>query len=1081
MTVTALTFVASLVERAAAAFYRRTLTVWQVGSTFVWLALGGWAAGIAYHALLRLVSTGRLPLGPLGVTMEDVLDPIPVLLATSTYLATIVPRTAYLLMRRFSGSSSSHAHQRRRAGEISPLPSQATLLDQIARELATSPDSAFVLTLQGKWGSGKSTLGRLLRSRAFRARYRKDHPGSRIPVVVHFDAWSHEGAPSLELALYRAITRDWEVLPRVFHVRPFWTLVLHELAVAIKIRLSVGGLSVDMDSKPAVPWLLWSRALGRAVDELERRGWRLVVFLDEVDRCSPATAQAIYGLVKRFLTQGSTITILPYVRAQVRHKVFNPSSASVSPDLASTMEAVMLNYVDTRTGNPIEVREPLHGDGQGSSTGRIGGLLESMRSARPFDRELLHSLLEEKFFAARTIPLPSLGQNDLAAILRFDSVEAAAEWTGLELWQSRAVRVASAMARHKPTVALARDLWSVRQIESLAIEALRDAELRFPEAALGLGPFAKLLFATMVLDASMRRLAIGSRSEQRVNEATAAGPDTAEVIRRLATDCLRSAAVNVDDTISVPPEIREAMVAAIASSEIAVGWARAAVAQLGAGAVEAGIGLLLDGSPEKIWATIRSYLRSTGADWERTSQIIKADLSPQLDRLEQQGFERALIARDVLLPLLDEINEMHSVAQGRFGAEAAAFVFRAVAPTLSNARALSFAVECGARASLQTQAGAIEAMALYVAPLLWCEQNVQTHPFLTDRATLDVVAKCALGIAQAIQPLRIRGDTTPLLRGCVQLSLVPRLVGHVPDEASNIACVRLAELEAPGLLLPPGEMATALVYTLAAVLQFRARTALCARSVTRAAECVARLPRGPGTDDERDRTLARLAAMGFYWGQNLRLMESREGEHRRATMMCFVRLVATSAGSYALRSNGSLTNALAMTYAHIHTHGLAEATLPLEDASRLQTDARDLLLDMPRDERGTPRLAEAARMLVQATCEGLRPPPGEPGAAALPESLDGLPALDVALWLLGSSDRSIATRANDLLSSVLPDEKWLLPPRDGGEGPGLGAIVASLSRPDLRSRFSNAHGDLSSYIGSQARAGETLRGLATCL
>jgi hypothetical protein len=123
------------------------------------------------------------------------------------------------------------------------------------------------------------------------------------------------------------------------------SIALRKLPLAIKTTLKMPGdveVAHALDNANAPP-VVWSWLLRRLVRGVRGAGAnRLILVIDDVDRCSPPVAQRFMTLSRRLLDIPYVTVVLPYVEDQLRAKVFDPFRV-VLPDLAGTTEA-MLQY-----------------------------------------------------------------------------------------------------------------------------------------------------------------------------------------------------------------------------------------------------------------------------------------------------------------------------------------------------------------------------------------------------------------------------------------------------------------------------------------------------------------------------------------------------------------------------------------------------------------------------------------------------------------------------------------------------------------------------------------------------------------
>lgn len=355
------------------------------------------------------------------------------------------------------------------------LPSQRAMVDTLTKLILgeAEPCQPTVISLRGAWGSGKSTI-----VAGLVAELRRNH--ARRAVVVHVDAWQHQADANLEQALFRAIAARPELLwPRAWLAYPVFSEMLFLFFKAVRLSMVRGGLKAELDSRSTAPPVIWwRRRLRQLIEPAARAGRRIVVVLDEVDRCEPLAAQAFLTLVPRFLLMPGMVVVVPTVRQQVGFKVFTPLTACL-PDLRSTMDAVL--YAELAPERRAELHAELHAalpsDGRASAQRAAlwgaanAGVLQATTQpasaaeasgpgaarpssseagtascARALDAALLRQYLRlgdlerrrlafmfaEKFFASTPVYIPPLTADDVRGVLeRFHGVRQALAGYGL--------------------------------------------------------------------------------------------------------------------------------------------------------------------------------------------------------------------------------------------------------------------------------------------------------------------------------------------------------------------------------------------------------------------------------------------------------------------------------------------------------------------------------------------------------------------------------------------------------------------------------------------------------------------------
>lgn len=152
------------------------------------------------------------------------------------------------------------------------------------------------LGIFGDWGTGKTSLMKMIKKRLD-----NDHSET---LTVWFDAWRYENEPNVVVPLLYTI-RD-EIVASKHTMSDDVTEFLGKfiLALAYGLETSIKTGVVDVNYKPkeidnALKEFRERRSLGKAIyydmfrylkDELEKWDVRLVIFIDDLDRCSPEKA-----------------------------------------------------------------------------------------------------------------------------------------------------------------------------------------------------------------------------------------------------------------------------------------------------------------------------------------------------------------------------------------------------------------------------------------------------------------------------------------------------------------------------------------------------------------------------------------------------------------------------------------------------------------------------------------------------------------------------------------------------------------------------------------------------------------------
>jgi len=190
-------------------------------------------------------------------------------------------------------------------------------------------DTPFTLGLYGSWGVGKTSLLRLIE---------KGLAGSA--ETVWFDAWRYAGSTDIRAALIHAITakaKEKDGLgPRIKEA-------VERIDFAAVANISLGvllnkpgidirkALQMSTDALSAVE--SFKVEFERLVHEFTSNGSRLVIFLDDLDRCLPDAALAILEATKLFVGVKNTVFVVGVDREYLLRSVEERYNAMhIEPD-----------------------------------------------------------------------------------------------------------------------------------------------------------------------------------------------------------------------------------------------------------------------------------------------------------------------------------------------------------------------------------------------------------------------------------------------------------------------------------------------------------------------------------------------------------------------------------------------------------------------------------------------------------------------------------------------------------------------------------------------------------------------------
>lgn len=200
----------------------------------------------------------------------------------------------------------------------------AKLAESLAAMIERSP-AQFAVGIFGPWGTGKTTLMDAIRHRL----------DDRYSISVEYNAWRHEGEPDqlvplldyLSMELRRvAAEREGEIKSYLVEIANAFGKAALFLLRAVKLKLALLSTELELDAAEALssarrdaeadePRSLQVRgllALREAATKIERLGGieRIVVFVDDLDRCLPESALRVLESMKLFFdTRGFVFVV----------------------------------------------------------------------------------------------------------------------------------------------------------------------------------------------------------------------------------------------------------------------------------------------------------------------------------------------------------------------------------------------------------------------------------------------------------------------------------------------------------------------------------------------------------------------------------------------------------------------------------------------------------------------------------------------------------------------------------------------------------------------------------------------------
>ena len=197
------------------------------------------------------------------------------------------------------------------------------MAEQLARVvLSPSTSTPFTVGIQGGWGSGKSSLMRLVEDalQAEVERHSAQDAGVNVRTV-RYNAWTAEGASALS-GLIRSVLPELDpsVLRQlVRRGRDSWwvgvtvTVAATFLGVGHLVDVVWRRFGADKETRNEIRSQLFDAmdawvARGATAGELRR----LVIFVDDLDRCSPENIREVFEAMRVYLDAPGLVFVIGY-------------------------------------------------------------------------------------------------------------------------------------------------------------------------------------------------------------------------------------------------------------------------------------------------------------------------------------------------------------------------------------------------------------------------------------------------------------------------------------------------------------------------------------------------------------------------------------------------------------------------------------------------------------------------------------------------------------------------------------------------------------------------------------------------
>lgn len=198
-------------------------------------------------------------------------------------------------------------------------------LSSVLTGVIKNSDPQFTIGIYGEWGTGKTTLMNMVRDKLKETK-ETDQPKT---LPVWFDAWRYEGEKQLAvIAILKTIVHEIEEYPETDdNFRKFKGAIVGITTTIIDIVSNMMGAGVSTseiqknisdkskltsgEEEPTIYFDLLNE-IKKAMNEIrdKNKEFRMVVFVDDLDRCSPLKALRVLESIKIFFDISGFIYVL---------------------------------------------------------------------------------------------------------------------------------------------------------------------------------------------------------------------------------------------------------------------------------------------------------------------------------------------------------------------------------------------------------------------------------------------------------------------------------------------------------------------------------------------------------------------------------------------------------------------------------------------------------------------------------------------------------------------------------------------------------------------------------------------------
>jgi len=185
---------------------------------------------------------------------------------------------------------------------------RGTLIDQVYRSIVTcGTQNSFVIGLEGRWGSGKTTLINQVKRRL------RENKSNDMVVIEDFDPWVFGSQEAMLISMYDVILKSMGIVFSMYKSRRMVNYLCSFVANSMKMN--------DVWEKSSFKELDSHKEMLRVKDEigayLRGAGKTVVVFIDNIDRAEADNVILLFKAIGTVFNLPGIIYVLSYDKERV--------------------------------------------------------------------------------------------------------------------------------------------------------------------------------------------------------------------------------------------------------------------------------------------------------------------------------------------------------------------------------------------------------------------------------------------------------------------------------------------------------------------------------------------------------------------------------------------------------------------------------------------------------------------------------------------------------------------------------------------------------------------------------------------